>query len=94
MTPDFAAQALVAGSKAMHVSNETIDGGVLLLGIVGGAVWYCIKHQGRDWPTVVIGYLLALTVGAVSAGADLNASISDGMVSLVSGLVDALNGLG
>ena len=72
-------------------TTATLTGGVLVAALTGGIVWYCVKHRGRDWPTVLMGYVLCIAISGLSAGNDINNAASQGLTTAASALVSVLS---
>lgn len=71
-----------------------IGGGILVVILVGGTVWYCVAHKGRDWPTILMGYTLCLAIGMVGWGAALNSTAAHAIASGIGAIVHAVSNMG
>lgn len=84
---------VTAAAKAAAPTGA-IGGGILVVILVGGTVWYCVAHKGRDWPTIIMGYTLCLAIGMVGWGASLNAAASHVIATGIGALVHAVSSMG
>ena len=56
-------------------SGAAIGGTGLVLLVLAVTMWYCFKHKGYDWPQVLMGIALTITLQATPWGSPIVAGL-------------------
>lgn len=86
--------AATTPAKISAGTGAAIGGTMLLLLVIAGIAVYCVKHKGWDVPQIVMGYTLAVVVGAVSWGAQVNGAFSSGLSAAMGAIAKAISKAG
>lgn len=86
---------LAAAPTKVSAGDATAIGGTMLILVAAGLItWYCVKHKGWDVPQVLMGYALAIIVGGVSWGAQVNGAVSGGISAAAGAIIKAVSNAG
>jgi hypothetical protein len=83
-----------APAKISSSAGAAIGGTMLILIALALITWYCVKHKGWDVPQILMGYTLAIVVGGVTWGAQVNGAFSSGISAAMGALVNAVSHMG
>ena len=87
-------QAAAAPAKVSPATGAAIGGTMLVLVVLAAITIYCVKHKGWDMPQILMGYCLAIVVGGVSWGAQVNGAFSSGISAAVGAIASAVSNSG
>ena len=88
------AAAATTPAKISAGQGAAIGGTMLILIALGLITWYCVKHKGWDVPQILMGYSLAIVVGGVSWGAQVNGAFSGGISAAMGALIRGISQMG
>lgn len=90
----FETTLAAAPAKISPGTSAAIGGTMLILIVLALILWYCVKHKGWDIPQILMGYTLAIVVGGVTWGAQVNGAFSSGISAAMGALVNAISHAG
>lgn len=78
-------QLAVAPASMPEVSTTGVTNGVAAL-ILGGLIWYAVKHKGHKWGWMFVGVAMGTFIGAGSFGVMIQGTVGQLLASAINSL--------